>query len=272
MVKRKKPIRHKVRSHKREGKPVKSFERGSGSPRRRSSKTVGRVKSKNPRISRSELKRLVDDYVKYGAGNISEILGLAKVDGLNSLIEDFHVYPKGGRREDKVERLVRAIEEERSYFGRLRKGEESIDIPHLTKGLKVVQIYGDVPLEIWRIGYDIDKDETALYYLGNVDAAKLRWFLVTHDFSPRVDIRYAPLDEVKDVLTRPEDPETLVKKGKIAGFKATLISREPGRQAFIGKILIYPKGKVTEIEPIEKGRLGTPDKILLKGKSSKDMR
>lgn len=37
---RKSPVRHKVRSHKREGKPVKSFARGSGTSKRRSSRTV----------------------------------------------------------------------------------------------------------------------------------------------------------------------------------------------------------------------------------------
>ncbi len=271
MVKRKSPIKHKVRNHKREGKPVKSFVRGSGSPRKRPSKIVGKkVKTIKRWASRPELKILVNDYVKHGMGNIKDILELARVRDLNSLIEDFHVYPKGGRREDKTERLVRAIEEERSYFERLRKGEESINIPYLTKGLKRVQVHGNVPLEVWRIGYDFDKDRTALYYLGDADAAKLRWFLATHDLSPRADIRYAPLDEVKEILSRPEDVETLVEKGKIVGFKAIFIRPIPGRRSFIGTILVYPKEKVTEIEPIEKGRLGTPDKILLKGKSLKE--
>jgi len=41
MVKRKTPVRHTVRSHKRNGKPVRSFERGSGQPHKRSGKVVG---------------------------------------------------------------------------------------------------------------------------------------------------------------------------------------------------------------------------------------
>ncbi len=38
---RKSPIRHKVRSHIRGGKPIKSFERGSGKKSQRSSRVVG---------------------------------------------------------------------------------------------------------------------------------------------------------------------------------------------------------------------------------------
>lgn len=38
---RKPPIRHKVRSHRREGKSVRSFTRGSGTPRRNPPKVVG---------------------------------------------------------------------------------------------------------------------------------------------------------------------------------------------------------------------------------------
>ncbi len=40
MVKRKTPIHHRVKSHKREGKPVRSYERGSGSRARRSRRMV----------------------------------------------------------------------------------------------------------------------------------------------------------------------------------------------------------------------------------------
>lgn len=40
MVKRKTPVRHKVRSHKREGKPVRSFARGKGQRSQRSRKVV----------------------------------------------------------------------------------------------------------------------------------------------------------------------------------------------------------------------------------------
>ncbi len=41
-MKRKTPIRHRVRRHTRGGRQVKSFERGTGSLKRRSSKTVGK--------------------------------------------------------------------------------------------------------------------------------------------------------------------------------------------------------------------------------------
>lgn len=41
MSPRKTPIRHKVQSHKREGKPVRSFVRGTGTSKRRSPKVVG---------------------------------------------------------------------------------------------------------------------------------------------------------------------------------------------------------------------------------------
>ena len=43
---RKSPIRHKVRSHKREGKPVKGFVRGSGTSRKNPSKVVGTASQK----------------------------------------------------------------------------------------------------------------------------------------------------------------------------------------------------------------------------------
>ncbi len=43
MTKRKSPVRHRVRAHKREGKPVKSFERGSRQKPQRSRKIVGKI-------------------------------------------------------------------------------------------------------------------------------------------------------------------------------------------------------------------------------------
>lgn len=61
-MKRKPPIKHKVQSHKREGKPVKSFMRGSGTPRKSPSKVVGAVQQKtyDREMSRGEV------YSKYG--------------------------------------------------------------------------------------------------------------------------------------------------------------------------------------------------------------
>ncbi len=56
MVKRKKPVRHKVRGHTREGKLVKSFVRGSGTARKNPSKVVGTTPqeiSKKRKIIRS---------------------------------------------------------------------------------------------------------------------------------------------------------------------------------------------------------------------------
>lgn len=43
VLSRKPPIRHTVRSHKRGGKPVKSFERGKGQKPQRSRRIVGKV-------------------------------------------------------------------------------------------------------------------------------------------------------------------------------------------------------------------------------------
>ena len=43
---RKHPIRHTVRRHTREGKPVRSFTRGYGAPRKSPSKTVGAAPQK----------------------------------------------------------------------------------------------------------------------------------------------------------------------------------------------------------------------------------
>lgn len=47
---RKPPVRHKVRSHKREGKPVRSFARGSGTPKKSPPKVVGNVDFKKALI------------------------------------------------------------------------------------------------------------------------------------------------------------------------------------------------------------------------------
>ncbi len=46
MMTRKPPVRHRVRSHKREGKPVRSFVRGSGTSRKNPSKVVGAASQK----------------------------------------------------------------------------------------------------------------------------------------------------------------------------------------------------------------------------------
>jgi len=90
MVKRKKPIRHKVRSHKREGKSVRSFTRGSGTSRKNPSKVVGatpREVSKEPRLVRT--RHHLTKLIRSGVDRIHQTeMIYAPADQIEDLVRD----------------------------------------------------------------------------------------------------------------------------------------------------------------------------------------
>ncbi len=146
---RKSPVRHKVRSHKREGKPVRSFERGKGT-RPRLRKIVGEM-----RIARSRITEPKKEFKKFHI-NFREWDASRKSEHPMKTPLDFNFFPKEleGFLLDKIVYSMPYEEEHRERIVTDTRGEKvTIKVP---TGRKLTgreeKIFGEV--------FDILKDES----------------------------------------------------------------------------------------------------------------